>query len=516
MAHARTPTVGSHEAHSVAAAGTAHGGAPDVGAEPAFARTPAVATDPAHGTTAAATPADATVSTSAAWRDGRSSTPLPAGLRLGHFKIERELGSGGMGEVYLASDLALDRPVAIKVLPAGAGSVAARDRMIREARAQARVHHPNVAHIYFIGEEQDRLYFAMEHVKGETLAERVARGALSVEEALELIRGSALGLREAQRAGITHRDVKPSNLMVDSHGVVKVLDFGLAADGPRRAGEGPVAQTTLAGTPLYMAPEQARGEPIDLRADIYALGATLYHLVAGRPPFQADTVHQLTTLHASAARPPLPRGANPRTAIAAIDALIVRMMAVDPEDRFASYDELLHAVELASLQHTRPAGFVVRTIATTIDLLLVLIVLGVASLIVKGTDGDLTLEVGGNLLALAYTTAAIARWGTTAGKSLFELEVVSISKAQRPTWAQALRRQLYLIGFPFLATCGASISGALDLNVAEEVFDWLGAAAALLPIISLLYASARVPGKRAGWDRASGTLVRYRSLRNRR
>jgi len=245
-----------------------------------------------------------------------SADELPAGLQLGHFRVDKQLGAGGMGAVYLATDLALDRPVAIKVLPHAAASGRARDRLVREARAQARVQHPNVAHIYFVGEEAGRLYFAMEHIAGETLAQRLERGPLPVEQALAIIRDAVLGLREAQRAGITHRDVKPSNLMVDGHGVVKVLDFGLAAqakdDGDAdRTGEpgapASVTQTTIGGTPLYMAPEQARGEPIDLRADIYALGATLYHLVSGKPPFQADSIDELRSLHATATRPPVPR-----------------------------------------------------------------------------------------------------------------------------------------------------------------------------------------------------------------
>ena len=237
-----------------------------------------------------ASPDPARTKTLAATPRAMPGNTLSAGIRLGHFRIDKQLGAGGMGEVYLASDLALDRPVAIKVLPAGVASGTARERLIREARAQARVQHPNVAHIYFIGEDDGRLYFAMEYVVGKTLAERLADGPLAADDALDVIRAAVLGLREAQRSGFTHRDVKPSNLMVDAHGIVKVLDFGLAAGIPDDVGNGPVEQTSIAGTPLYMAPEQARGEAIDLRADIYALGATLYHLVAGKPPFQADTI----------------------------------------------------------------------------------------------------------------------------------------------------------------------------------------------------------------------------------
>ncbi|HEX7681333.1 MAG TPA: serine/threonine-protein kinase, partial [Thermoanaerobaculia bacterium] len=293
---------------------------------------------------------------------------LTAGQQLGHFRIERPLGAGGMGEVYLATDLALERPVAIKVLPAGvARDPARRDRMVREARAQARITHPNVGHIYFIGEEAGRLYFAMEYVAGETLAARIATGPVAVDDALSIIRSAALGLREAQRHGITHRDIKPSNLMIDGHGMVKVLDFGLAAGTSSVPGEvatGPVAQTSLGGTPLYMAPEQARGEPVDFRADVYALGATLFHLVSGRPPFEAETLDMLLTKHASAERPTVPRrSGQPRTTIAAVDALCSRMMAPAPADRFASYDELIRAIELASVDLARPAGMWARAMA---------------------------------------------------------------------------------------------------------------------------------------------------------
>jgi hypothetical protein len=431
---------------------------------------------------------------------------LAAGMRLGHFRIVRKLGAGGMGEVYLATDLALDRPVAIKVLPSG---------LIKEARAQARVHHPHVGHIYFIGEEAGRLYFAMEYVTGKTLAERVAEGPLPVEDALSVIRAAVLGLREAQRSGFTHRDVKPSNLMVDSHGVLKVLDFGLAAGAPEQVGDGPVAQTMLAGTPLYMAPEQARGEAIDFRADIYALGASLYHLVSGRPPFVADSVDQLLSMHATAVRPSVPRGGNPRTMITAIDALIARMMAPNPADRFGSYDELLRELELASLQHTRPAGVWVRAIAMLVDFILVLIVLGLFEVLREalfGGGGDIT---GASAMPIAalYSMFAIHRWGATAGKALLELEVVTIATSQRPTWGQAARRQLVFASVPFGFTVGDYAVAHLGLPLPNDLFDLLFAVAVCVLGLMLVHASLRVPGKRTPWDRLAGTMVRYRTTR---
>jgi hypothetical protein len=474
-------------------------------------------TQAAPGTAPAPVPAPTQVPEHTLTAAGRMPAPtasegLPAGLRLGHFQIEKKLGAGGMGEVYLATDLALDRPVAIKVLPAGATSGTARERLVREARAQARVNHPNVAHIYFIGEEEGRLYFAMELVAGKTLADRVAAGPLPVEDALAMIRGAALGLREAQRSGFLHRDVKPSNLMTDAHGAVKVLDFGLVAGDAAAVTDGPVEQTTMAGTPLYMAPEQARGEAIDLRADIYALGATLFHLVSGDPPFRADSAAALVTLHATAARPNVPRGANPRTAIAAIDALIARMMAPRPEDRFASYDELLRGIELASAEHTRPAGFWARWMAAGFDLLvvgLVLTLIAVAVTLLSSarsaelTVGPLVIPV----LAL-YHVVATHRWGTTIGKTLFELEVVTIDTATRPSWKAMIKRTLMLYGVLIFGSLLSALAVTFELPL--DLGDIV--TLACIPILAglLLHASLRTPGKRAPWDRSSGTMVRYR------
>ncbi len=439
------------------------------------------------------------------------------GQQLGHFRIERPLGAGGMGEVYLATDLALDRKVAIKVLPAHvAGDAIRRDRMVREARAQAQVSHPNVGHIYFIGEHEQLLYFAMEYVAGETLGERIAKAPLSVDAALATIRAAALGLREAHRSGFTHRDVKPSNLMIDGHGVVKVLDFGLAASDLHAAvADAPVAQTSIAGTPLYMAPEQARGEPIDFRADIYALGATLYHLVSGNPPFVAETVDELLSLHATAARPALPKGARTRTDSAAIDALCARMMAPLAADRFTSYDELLRAVELASAAHTRPAGLTTRSLALGVDFLLATLVVGIA-------DGGLGLVTGyefTNGTAPVVTVLAVyvavfgARWGTTLGKLLFELELVEVATGTRPTWKTSAIRSAAMFTVPVALAWIVELLRALGNGpqLVRQVLGVVTLAWFLICGILLARAALRVPGKRAPWDVIAGTVVRYRA-----
>ena len=431
---------------------------------------------------------------------------LAAGARLGHFRIDQKLGAGGMGEVYLATDLALDRHVAIKVLPAGTTSAAARDRMIREARAQARVHHSNVAHIYFIGEDEGRLYFAMEYLAGKTLAEQIAAKPLPIEDALTVIRAAALGLREAERAGFLHRDVKPSNLMVDEHGVLKVLDFGLVAAGLDPSTDGPVAQTSLGGTPLYMAPEQARGEPIDLRADIYALGATLYHLISGKPPFAGDTVAELVTQHATAIRPLVPRGVQPRVAATALDGLIARMMAPSRADRFASYDELLRALDLLSAQRTRPAGFLVRLAATSIDIFLAAALAGLAELPFGDKDDDMWFVA---VMFGVLTIVGLAWRGTTPGKAMFELDVVSVDTGARPRRREASLRQLALV-VPVIAL---AVGRPLLVGWPRVVTSIPLFAFMIYGLVDLAYAAWRRVGKRTWWDRVSHTQVRYRPSR---
>lgn len=452
----------------------------------------------------------------------RSAPPgLASGRQLGHFRIERPLGAGGMGEVYLATDLALDRPVAIKVLPdALAGDTVRRERLVREARAQARIVHPNVGHIYFIGEAAGFMYFAMELVHGMTLTDRIAQGPLSIDEAISVVRGAALGLREAQRNGFTHRDIKPSNLMIDHHGVVKVLDFGLAAGAAARsdsgaAGEepgGPIAQTSLAGTPLYMAPEQARGEPIDHRADIYALGATLYHLVAGKPPFVADTIEQLASLHATAARP-FTQAKTTRKRIA-IDALCAKMMAPDPADRFASYDELLRALEVASSELSRPAGFWVRLLAGSVELLAFAMTLvaagGITSAVTgRSVNADDLVSLGALVL---FSAAAWAKWGRTPMQALFELEVIDVVTLRPPTLRAALKRSIAKYGLlllPALLEHVLSLIGETRLGIVTTLIGVLGVVA----LLGALAEAAGRAGKRTPWDRIAGTLVRYRPSR---
>jgi serine/threonine-protein kinase len=240
--------------------------------------------------------------------------PLEAGAVLGHFRVVRELGRGGMGIVYLADDTKLRRQVALKVLPPALARNAERRRsLLREARAAAAVTHPNIATVYEVGESGEHVYIAMEHVGGEGLRARMERAPLTLAEVLELARPIARALGTAHRAGLVHRDLKPENVMLTGDGLPKLLDFGLARVANTAGDPGALAGLTtslptiegrFAGTPAYMSPEQILGDPVDARADVFALGVMLYEMLSGRRPFEGDTASAV--MRAIVADPPEP------------------------------------------------------------------------------------------------------------------------------------------------------------------------------------------------------------------
>ena len=231
--------------------------------------------------------------------------PLLAGARLGPYEVTALLGAGGMGEVYRARDTKLGRDVALKVL----ASALARDalymaRFEREARVLASLNHPNVGAIYGLEESGDVQALVMELVEGETLADRIGRGPIPLEEALELARQMAVALEYAHEKGIVHRDLKPQNVKITIDGVVKVLDFGLAKIAEPTAPSGsPDDSPTLTleatragqimGTAAYMAPEQARGATVDKRVDIWAFGAVLSEMLTGKRVFSGETTSDI-------------------------------------------------------------------------------------------------------------------------------------------------------------------------------------------------------------------------------
>jgi serine/threonine protein kinase/tetratricopeptide (TPR) repeat protein len=266
--------------------------------------------------------------------------------RVGHYAIERKLGQGGMGVVYAARDEHLKRTVALKMMSSLTHDERARKRFWREARVAASVNHPNVCQIYEISEDHGELFIAMELLEGEALSERVRRGPLSVAEALPIEFGILAALSALHSRGIVHRDLKPSNVFLTPHSV-KLLDFGLARPEPGPSPDSAATATLSAkvmGTPSYMAPEQVTSGVVDSRCDLFAAGAILFELLAGRRAFGGRTV--VAVLHATLHEQPPALTGTP--AVAAVDRVIRRALAKRPEARPASADAM--AEELRAIR----------------------------------------------------------------------------------------------------------------------------------------------------------------------
>ncbi len=257
-------------------------------------------------------------------------------MRVGRYAIARKLGEGGMGVVYAARDERLERLVALKMMSSVAGGDTARKRFWREARAAASVNHPNICQIYEIGEDGDHLFIAMELLEGEPLSDCLRRGPLSASRTVPIALGMLSALSALHARGIIHRDLKPSNVFLTPHGV-KLLDFGLARpqlEASPSAATGLTRSGVAMGTPRYMAPEQVNGEPLDARTDLFAAGALLFEMLAGRPAFSGRNVIEI--MHATLNEQPPALTGSPT--IAAIDRLIRRALAKRPVDRPASAD----------------------------------------------------------------------------------------------------------------------------------------------------------------------------------
>jgi tetratricopeptide (TPR) repeat protein len=273
--------------------------------------------------------------------------PLDAPRRIGRYRVLEPIGEGGMGRVLLAEDEDLRRKVALKTLKRMDDS--ARRRFLREARAAARVSHPNVCPIFEVGEEGGRPFLAMELLKGETLAGRLRRGPLSPPEAMALATDLLAALSAMHDEGLVHRDVKPSNVFLTPHGA-KLLDFGLAREVPSDVGRALVTATDLTspgliiGTPGYMAPEQILGRPVDARADIFAAGAVLYESLSGQRPFSGASAVQALTA-ALYEEPPSLSGSP---ALAALDPAVQRALSKQPGQRYSTAREMAEALRQAA------------------------------------------------------------------------------------------------------------------------------------------------------------------------
>jgi serine/threonine protein kinase/Tol biopolymer transport system component len=265
---------------------------------------------------------------------GDTGTGL-AGRILGHYRVVERIGGGGMGVVYRAEDLRLARTVALKFLPPElTRDPEAKARFLQEARAASALDHPNICTIHEVGEtDEGRLYLVMPCYDGETLRQRIERGPLSIDEATDIAQQIARGLSKAHRRGIVHRDIKPANLMLTGDGVVKILDFGLA----KLAGAAAITRTgSSVGTPAYMSPEQARGEDVDHRTDLWSLGVVLYEMLAGRRPFGGE--HEQAVLYSIFNEAPKPLSEIRPDAPPDLARIVGGLLAKDPADRYPTVE----------------------------------------------------------------------------------------------------------------------------------------------------------------------------------
>lgn len=420
------------------------------------------------------------------------------GKRLAHFRIDAPLGQGGMGAVYRGWDTALERPVAIKVLTID--HPLARERFLREARAQAKVRHPHVVPIHYVGAQEGTVFLSMDLVEGPSIADRLESGPIAVDEALDLVDAVAQALAEGQRSGLVHRDVKPSNVLCAQDGRVLLADFGLAKtvgtaeEAP--SGEAPASDApaithrgAVVGTPAYMAPEQSLGGSIDHRADMYALGVTLFEMLTGARPFEAANTAALLHAHREA---PVP---SPTTHVPklppGVDALVQRLMSKEPEARFGDYVTLRAAIDQARVREAPAVGGFTRTAAFLLDL------------VPAGLLAGLTSELHDALswIPVILVWAALeSRWGKTLGKRLFAMRVVERHE-RTPTFLRAVWRNT-------VKHWGALVASVLSGFLPDSQLQ--GAIGAVVLLIWLLgFALAFRKDKRALHDHLAGTRVAY-------
>ena len=260
------------------------------------------------------------------------------GQAFGNYQLERELGQGGMGTVYLAQDSGLHLQVALKILRSDLGDDPSfAKKFLEEVEVTASLAHPNIIRVFTLGEQDGRLYLVMEHLDQPSLENRMENLAkVSERDVLEIGLGIASALQFAhEETGLIHRDIKPGNILFGRGNIPKLADFGLAAGARSAQGQ----QDEIWGTPYYVSPERLLREPEDIRSDIYSLGATLFHAIAGRPPFEAETAEEVAKRHISDRPPPL-RSLCPEAQEQTVITLD-KCLAKKTDNRWASYTELI-------------------------------------------------------------------------------------------------------------------------------------------------------------------------------
>jgi eukaryotic-like serine/threonine-protein kinase len=429
---------------------------------------------------------------------GVQGIPSP-GEKLGHYRIIRRLGGGGMGNVLEAEDLETGRRVALKVLSHALDSPEARDRFFREGRLAAGINHPNSVYVFGTEEIGGTPVISMELVPGGTLQDRItANGAMKPAGAVDAILQVIGGLEAAQKAGILHRDVKPSNCFIEPDGNVKIGDFGLSISTAIRTEPALTASGTFLGTPAFCSPEQLRGEELNARSDMYSVGATLFYLLSGSTPFRAGnavaliaTVLEQPIPDVRRTHPEIPRG---------LAKIVRRCLEKQPGERFKSYEELRRALLPYSSAAPVPATLGLRFVAGGIDLVTLGLV-GAAVMIATTGSADfanfvlhpspktLWLLAGSMCVALLYYSVSESRWGATAGKFICRLRVVGPGN-NPPSFCRAMGRAvIYLVPpiLPFWVIFGPDPKAFLRMSDAGQLLISM----AQYVVMAILFSTAR-------------------------
>ena len=456
-----------------------------------------------------------------------TAAALPADLpflfaarqRFGPYLIVRPIGKGGMGQVYEAEETDSGRRVAVKILSRGIGDSEERERFLREGQLAASLSHPNVVYVFGTSEVQGFPVIAMELAPAGTLKDLMTAGTpMDGAQAVDAILQVIAGLEAAAAIGILHRDIKPSNCFVDRDGRVMVGDFGLSIATLGREGAGAEAGTIL-GTPGFASPEQLRGEPLDVRSDIYSVGATIYYLLTGKVPFDSPDVRTMMTRLASEAAPAL--SASRPDLPGRLGAVVARCLAAKPSDRYATYAALAAALEPFRTAALSPAplgrrflaGFV-DSYAATLPLLPFNMFMSERLMSLENRGEAMLLALPSFLSMLAYYSFVEGRFGCGLGKAMLNLRVVDAARTApgiRKAFIRALvfmapaQTATQIFGVIVMRTFG---DGArLPGNMATTLMG-LGSVLLSFACLAALFSTAR---RRNGYaaihDRASGTRV---------